>query len=119
MSKENRYKKMSSDRGLMLKTSDGESITVKISKKGVVSLKSNLNPDHGGLGTFEITGLTAKKAATKKKSFWGKLWGKIKGAVGAVLDAVTVPVFGHSCRPDITIDLDGRGVTFGISCKEI
>jgi len=119
MSKESRYKQMCSDCGLTLKTVDGESIVIKISNKGVISLASSLNPDHGGLGSFEITGLDPQEAASKKKSFWGRLWGKIKSFAGELLDAVTVPVFGYSCRPDINIDFAGRGVSFGISCKEV
>lgn len=119
MSKESRYKQMCSDCGLMLKTVDGESIVVKISNEGVISLASGLSPDHGGLGSFEITGLTPQKAASKKKSFWGRLWDKIKSVAGDILDAVTVPIFGYSCRPDIKIDFAGRGVSFGISCKEV
>lgn len=110
---------MCSARGMTLKTVDGESITVKISNEGVISLASSLNPDHGGLGSFEITGLTPQKAASKEKSFWGGLWDKVKRFAGAVLDAVTVPVFGYSCRPDIKIDFGDRGISFGISCKEV
>lgn len=110
---------MCSDCGLDVKTQDGESIAVKINKEGVITLASSLDPNHGGLGSFEITGLTPQKAASKKKSFWGRLWDKIKSFAGAVLDAVTVPVFGYSCRPDINIDFNGRGISFGISCKEV
>ena len=59
-----------------------------------------------------------QKAASKKKSFWRRLWGKIKAAAGAIIDAVTVPIFGYRCRPDIKVDIKGRGISFGISCKE-
>ena len=118
MSKESRYEKMCSENGLDVKTLDGESISVKINTKGVISLTSRLNPDHGGLGSFEITGLDPQEAASKKKSFWRGLWSKIKAAAGAILDAVTVPIWGYRCRPDIKVDVKGRGVTFGISCAE-
>ena len=118
MSKENRYKEMCSDRGLEVKTQDGELIIVKINKEGIVSLASSLDPDHGGLGSFEITGLDPQEAAAKKKSFWGRLWSKIKQVAGDILDAVTVPVFGYRCRPDINIDIKNRGISIGISCTE-
>lgn len=119
MSKKSRYEKMHSDKGLTLKTEEGEPITVKINEKGTILLKSSLVSDNSGIGIFEITGLSAKKAASKKKGFWGSLWGKIKKLAGDVLDAVTVPVFGYSCRPDISIDIKNGGVSFGISCTEI
>ena len=109
---------MCSDRGLTLEILDGESIAVKINKKCVISLASCLNPDHGGLGSFEITGLDPKKAASKKKSFWRRLWGKIKAAAGAVLDAVTVPIFGYRCRPDINVDIRGRGISFRLKPRK-
>ena len=118
MSKQSRSRKMHSDSGMRFKTLDDESVTVRISKKGVLSLTSSLNPDHGGLGSFIITGLDPKKAAAKKKSFFRSLWNKIKSAAAAIVDAVTVPLFGYRCRPDIGIDIKGRGVTFGISCNE-
>lgn len=118
MSKASRYKQMCSKRGLRFKTSDGESVAVRINKKGVISLASLLSPDSGGLGSFEITGLDPQEAASQKKSFWRGLWDKIKGAAGAILDAVTVPVFGYRCRPDISVDIRGRGISFGISCTE-
>jgi hypothetical protein len=109
---------MRSDRGLRLRASDGESIAVKINNEGVISLASRLSPDYGGLGSFEITGLDPQTAASKKKGFWRRLWDKVKGAAGAILDAVTVPVFGYRCRPDIKVDVGNRGVSFGISCVE-
>lgn len=119
MSRENRYKEMCSDQGLEVETQDGELIVVKINNDGIVSLASSLNPDHGGLGSFVITGLDPQEAAAKKKSFWGRLWSKIKEVAGAVLDAVTVPVFGYRCRPHIDIDFRNRGISIGISCKEV
>ena len=118
MSKETRYKKMYSDRGLRVKTRDGESITVRVNNEGIISLASNLNPNHGGLGSFEITGLDPQEAASQKKSFWRGLWNRIKSVAGEILDAVTVPVFGYRCRPDIKVDIGGRGISFGISCAE-
>lgn len=118
MSKESRYKEMRSDRGLRLRASDGEPIAVKINSEGMISLASRLDPDHGGLGSFEITGLDPQTAASKKKSFWRGLWNKVKAAAGAILDFVTVPIFGYRCRPDINVDFAGRGVSFGISCSE-
>lgn len=118
MSKETRYKKMCSDRGLNVKIRDGDLINVKINKEGVISLASNLSPDHGGLGSFEIAGLDPQKAASKKKSFWRGLWNKIKAVAGEILDFVTVPIFGYRCRPDIKVDIGGGGISFGISCTE-
>lgn len=119
MSKKNRYRKMHSDKGLTFKTTEGEPIAVKINKKGIISLESSLNSNNGGIGVFEITGLTARKASSKKKGFWRKLWDTVKAVAGALLDAVTVPVFGYSCRPNISINLKDRGASFGISCREI
>ena len=101
-----------------LRTSDGEPITVKINNEGVISLASRLSPDRGGIGSFEITGLDPEKAASKKKGFWRGLWDKIKAGAAAIVDAITVPLFGHKCRPNIKVDIGNRGVTFGISCTE-
>ena len=118
MSKESRDREMRSSQGMTLKTLDDESIIVKISKKGVISLTSGLSPDNGGLGSFEITGLDQKTAASKKKSFWRGLWDTIKSAAAAIADAITVPIFGYRCRPDINVGINTGGITFGISCTE-
>ena len=118
MNKEGRHQALCSDSGLRVKIGNGESVVVKMTEKGTISLASNLIPDRDGLGSFEVTGLDPQKAAAKKKSFWRNLWNKVKGAAGAVLDAVTVPVFGYRCRPDIKVDISGRGISFGISCAE-
>lgn len=118
LSKATRYKQMCSDRGLRFKTKNGESIAVRIDNEGVISMASRLSSDFGGLGSFEIVGLDPQTAASKKKSFWRGLWNTIKAAAGAILDAITVPVFGYRCRPDIMVDIGGGGISFGISCKE-
>lgn len=115
---EARYKAMCSKRGLTLEASDGEPISVRINENGTISLATRLNPDHGGLGSFEIRGLEPKKAAAKGKGFWQKLWDKVKGAAAAIADAVTVPIFGYRCRPDIDIDLSNNRFVFGIKCTE-
>ena len=113
-----RLKAMRSTRGYSLRATDGEPITVRIQEDGKITLSSRLRPDHGGLGDFNVTGLEPTKAAAKKKGFWRRLWEKIKDAIGAVVDAVTVPLFGYRCRPDIDIDLSDNRFVFGIKCKE-
>lgn len=118
MSKQSRYEEMTSERGMRVKVANGEVITVRADGRGTITLQSTLSPDHGGLGSFEITGLEPRAAAAKKKGFWRRLWDKIKEVAGDVLDAVTVPVFGYKCRPDITVDLKDQVFTLGISCKE-
>lgn len=118
MSTATRLKDMTSSRGMRVRIADGEDITVRINDRGTISLETTLSRDNGGLGAFEITGLAPKAAAAKKKGFWKRLWDKIKSVAGDVLDAVTVPVFGYRCRPDITIDLKDQVFTLGISCKE-
>jgi hypothetical protein len=118
MDRDSRYEEMRSERGLRLRAAGGEQIAVSIDGEGKISLKSRLSRDHGGLGSFEITGLDPQTAASQKKSFWRGLWNKIKAAAGALLDAVTVPVFGYRCRPNISVDIGGGGVSFGISCVE-
>ena len=115
---ETRYKKLCSDEGLKLRASNGEPISVRINESGTVSLATRLKPDNGGIGSFDITGLEPQKAASKKKSFWRKLWNTIKGAAAAIVDAVTVPIFGYRCRPDCQIDLSNGGFSFGIKCSE-
>jgi hypothetical protein len=109
---------MCSDSGFRFETSDGETIAVKINKEGIISLASLLSPDSGGLGSFRIVGLDPQIAASKKTSFWRRLWKKMKAAAGAVVDAVTVPIWGYRCRPDIQVDIKGRGLSIGISCEE-
>lgn len=115
---EARYQAMSSDRGLRLRATDGEPITVRINESGTISLATRLRPNNGGLGSFEVTGLEPMKAASKKKGFWRNLWDKIKGAAAAVVDAITVPLFGYRCRPDVQVDLKDRKFIFGIKCTE-
>lgn len=115
---EKRLDRMRAKGGLKLKANDGEPISVCLDALGNIILTTRLSRDNGGLGQFRVRGLTAKKAASKKKSFWRKLWETIKDVAAAVSDAITVPVFGYRCRPDIDIDLsDGRFI-FGIECKE-
>lgn len=113
-----RYKAMCSKQGLMLEATDGEPISVRIGENGTISLATRLSTDHGGLGSFEIRGLDPEKAAAKEKGFWQKLWDKVKGAAAAIADAITVPLFGYRCRPDIDVNLKDNKFVFGIKCTE-
>jgi len=119
MSANSRLEKIYSDRGLIIKRSFGETLALVANSDDTLTLKSLANSeDDSLLGSITITGMTAKKAAKKKKGFWGKLWDKVKKVAGDALDAVTVPVFGYRCRPDANISFNPPSFTLGIKCVE-
>lgn len=123
MTNEEIIRELYTDDGHQIAISDEETLTLRYVGTNKLSVSTNLKADEIG-GAFELTGITPEQIVVMKKSGWRKLVDAVKSAVkavgefvDAVVDAVSFPLGGLTCRPTVSFDFDDFTGSIGIKCE--
>lgn len=112
-------KKNKSIRQFDMRSKEGDSIRVKVSQDGIITIQARRRSKHAVFESVIVNGLSPKEVTAKSKGFFGRLWDRIKGAVKDVVDAVTTTIGPFICRPTISVGTqNGKiiSVSLGLTC---